>query len=247
MLDFDRRGLHRKHGFSKTSQFAQVRFYIPPRKARELLRIARARWKTCCRSTAPSPRERFSGAPCARSAALPPRRPRRSGSPCFRGGLSSLHRMRARLDTTTVLKESLRPGSLHASRWPIALAQVLHLPSSKPVTRARTGTRTRGDGVGADTGAGANHSEVTSGTTRTELSKASGDGVAAERGDPREALSPANPPHVDHRARYHGVNGAPQKVSREQRDKPNTPAVRQQVLSREGARIRIHKYRNRCS
>jgi len=42
LLDFERRGLHRKLGFSKTSQFAQMRYHVPQRKTRELLRIARA-------------------------------------------------------------------------------------------------------------------------------------------------------------------------------------------------------------
>jgi len=42
LFDFDRRGLYRKLGFSKTSQFAQMRFHHRPRKARELLRIVRA-------------------------------------------------------------------------------------------------------------------------------------------------------------------------------------------------------------
>jgi len=42
LLDFDRRGLYRKHGFSKTTQFSQLRFYIPPRMTRELMRIDRA-------------------------------------------------------------------------------------------------------------------------------------------------------------------------------------------------------------
>jgi len=42
LLDLDCRGLYRKYGFLKTSHFAQICYYIPPRKTRELMRITRA-------------------------------------------------------------------------------------------------------------------------------------------------------------------------------------------------------------
>ncbi|MFH2002991.1 MAG: HNH endonuclease signature motif containing protein [Planctomycetota bacterium] len=42
LLDFDRRGLFRKHGCSGTIQFAFLKLQLPARKTRELLRVARA-------------------------------------------------------------------------------------------------------------------------------------------------------------------------------------------------------------
>lgn len=42
LLDLDRRGLFRKLGFSSTVQLALMRFQVPMRKTRELLRVARA-------------------------------------------------------------------------------------------------------------------------------------------------------------------------------------------------------------
>ena len=42
LLDLHRRGLYRRFGFAGTIQFALIRFQIPPKKTRELLRVARA-------------------------------------------------------------------------------------------------------------------------------------------------------------------------------------------------------------
>ncbi len=42
LLDFDARGLFRKRGFSSTAQYALIEHQIPKRKTRELLRISRA-------------------------------------------------------------------------------------------------------------------------------------------------------------------------------------------------------------
>ena len=42
LLDLDRRGLFRKLGFSSTAQLALMRYQVPARKTRELLRVARA-------------------------------------------------------------------------------------------------------------------------------------------------------------------------------------------------------------
>jgi len=41
LLDFDRRGLFRKHGCAGTIQFAFLKLQLPARKTRELLRVAR--------------------------------------------------------------------------------------------------------------------------------------------------------------------------------------------------------------
>jgi len=43
----------------------------------------------------------------------------------------------------------------------------------------------------------------------------------------------------------YGANEVPQKVPKNQRDKPNTPAIRQQVLSRDGAQCRAPGCTNR--
>jgi hypothetical protein len=42
LLDFNRRGLFRRHGFSSTVQFALMKLHLPTRKTRELIRVARA-------------------------------------------------------------------------------------------------------------------------------------------------------------------------------------------------------------
>lgn len=42
LLDFDKRGLHSKYGFSSTAQFALIKLAMTPKKTRDLLRISRA-------------------------------------------------------------------------------------------------------------------------------------------------------------------------------------------------------------